>query len=520
MKKKIILSGLIFFIMLTGVSFGEKEKVLSPADFERLSQEYFSKNDYDGFYSYLQGLLKQGYDKTPQVYYFLALSRLQQIGYWQKMKNWEGVYDKSVAFRKDIDQNLSKAVSLTQDDPELLLGIKYLKWQNMREEDPDNAAGAFDDMVTTARDTAKSGPAIEKIKTIADELSTLEDKNLSARLYEVYVEKLSASNLSDQEIKERGERFLKEGHVYLAKSVFGTYLDRLSGKNELQAREMVAIADKFAYNGGEEGLDPMFAETMYKKAFDLAGAAAFNKDSQYLRAFNLERMKDSEGSVNEYKNLLTAYPDYPSKQEVYFRIGVLAAYAQKNIALAEEYFTKIRDEFPKDPLMLSSLYQLGLLSQWKKDFDKAKGFYNALIEGAKTQGMDLEKNEIVSLAKERLKEIEEQKEIAYGLRLFLEGTFKEKEGPSFMNVDLTGRPAKEAAGKPVKFVATTSNPQTGCMTPNYSYEWSGEVGNVVNIPNSPELVTDYASASIKVVSVAVVGTGGPEGVGFDMVQVN
>ena len=511
----------IVFMLLAGVCFAQKGKDL-PADLEHKAQEYFAKDDYDGFYQYLQTFLKEGASQSPNVYFYLASARQQQILYWQKTKNWEGVYDKATGYRKDIDQNLSKAESLAKDNPELLLGIKYLKWQNVEDEDPDRGVGLFNDVANTARDMVKSGPSIEKIKQIADELSTLEDKNLSRRLYEVYVEKLNASNLSKKEIKERGEKFLEEGHAYLAKAVFDNYLNRLSDNKELQAKETVAIANKFVDNGREEGLDPMYAETMYKKAYELIGQAAFDSQSQYRRAFNLERLKEFERAIDEYKNLIHAYPDYAQKSEIYFRLGVLAAYAQKNIDQAQEYFLKLKDEFALDLLVLSSLYQLGLLSQWKKDFDKAKEFYDSLMENAKARGVDLEKNEIVLLVKDRLKEIEDKKEIKYALRLFLEGTFRvgKENVPSPVSIDLTARPAKADVGQSVRFVVTTSYPQTGCMTPQYSYEWSGELGSISNIPNSPELTTDYASPGIKVIHVALVGPQGPEGVAFEMAQIS
>ncbi len=519
MKKIIVLLGC--FVLLTNLCFAQKEKdsVSAPIDLKKLSDGYFSRHDYDGFYAYLKGLPKA----DAEVYYYLALTRLKNIAHWQETKNWEGVYDKTSLFKKEIAQDLDRAEKSAKDNQGLILNIKYLRWQNVKDDDPDRAVGLFNDLVNTAKDNASSAEYLEKVKAIADELKGLEDKNLSRRLYEVYVSRIASSDLSQEQLKEKGEEFLKEGNAYLAKTIFEAYLNKFDKDKETDAlaKEMVALAGKFAHSGREEGLDPVYAETMYKKAFDLAGIAAFDEDSQYLRAFNLERMKEFESGMSQYKGELANYPDDARKPEVYFRLGVLAAYAGKSIVLGEEYFTKIKDEFPEDPIVLSALYQLGLLSQWKKDFDKAKEFYNALIESAKAKGADYENAEIVLMARERLKEIEENKDIKYPLRLFLDETLTagEEKVHLGLQVDLTGRPAKADPAKSVKFVVTTSNPQTGCMMPQYSYEWSGESGNLANIPNSPELITEYNSSGVKVIHVVVVGPNGPEGAAFEIVQI-
>jgi hypothetical protein len=57
------------------------------------------------------------------------------------------------------------------------------------------------------------------------------------------------------------------------------------------------------------------------------------------------------------------------------------------------------------------------------------------------------------------------------------------------------------------------------MAPVYSYEWSGEMGGIANIPNAPEVTTDYGSVGIKVVGVVVMGSDGPVGAGFEMIEI-
>ncbi len=500
-KKIIFLTSLICFMGLAGISFAQATGKETP-DLAGLSQEYFAKGDHEGFYQYVKGLKAS----SPEAYYYLALARQQEIDSWKKVKNWEGVYDKGPAYKQDISDNLKAALAGVKDDPGLLLNIKFLDWQVIGEDDPDGSARAFDDLVNTARGLTLDQKALLKVKAFADEISKLEDKNLARRLYEVYVAKLSGSGLSKEDIKAQAQQFLSEGNAYLAKTLFDVYLSSLSADKELMARETVGVADKFANGDAVEGLDPVFAEEMYRKAFDAAGKAAFDSSSSYRRAFNLERMKEFNAAYDGYNDLLAGSPDYADKQNIYFRLGVIAAYAKKDTAKAIEYFLKIRDEFPNDILAVSGLYQLGLLSQFNKDIEKAKEYYNAIVA---------DKSELALLAQERLKEIEEAREIKYGLKIFIESVFKNLP----LSVDLTARPWQASIGEPIKFSVATSSPQTGCMTPVYSYEWSGETGSVSNIPNTSQLNTDYASAGIKVVHVAIVGPQGPEGVGFEIAQI-
>jgi tetratricopeptide (TPR) repeat protein len=499
----------------------EKNDADSLSAIESLLDVYFNENNYDECYRYLESLTKKGFDKSAELYFDMALTRSEEIAYWQQTKNWEEVYDKAADYKKEITDNLDKAESFTADKPDVLLGVKYLRWQTIGEDDPDRAFALFNELVYTAKSMPSSPAILDMIKQIADDLSSFEDKSMARRFYEIYVSKLSESHLSKEELKASADKFLNDGNAFLAKSLYEAYLDQLADNKALWAKEMVAVADKFIHTGREEGLDPGYAEAMYQKAFDSAGKEAFDAGAQYRRAYNLERIKDFEAAGRQYQGLLDIYGAEAPRPEIYFRLGVLAAYAQKDIPLAQKYFLKIRDEFPKDPLALSALYQLGLLSQWQNEADQAKGFYNALLSLAKESGQDLEKNELILFARDRQKEMEEKKEMSYGLKLFLEGTFKlAKQGGGIpLNVDLTARPAKMDLNQSTKFVVTTPNPATGCLVPAYSYEWSGQTGSVANIPNAPELTTDYSLPGLKVTHVAVLDSTGLQGVGFEIVQV-
>ncbi|MFH1691544.1 MAG: tetratricopeptide repeat protein [Candidatus Omnitrophota bacterium] len=544
MKKQIIIAVYFLFVFFAGVCFAQKmedpeakesrdESAVAASFLQKDNQEqnidssidgifdeYVARHDYDGLYTRLEKLLKERAGQAAEIYYFMALTRQDEIAYWKQTKNWEDIYDKSPAYQKEISGNLVKALNAAKDDVGLTLRIKYLKWRFAREGDSEAAAGFFNDLINTAKEKAEDIQAANIVKAISDELSTLEDKNLSRRLYDVFLEKLAQLNFSAEQLKAMAEEFLSQANAYLAKTVLELYLDQIKDDAAL-ASELVLAADKFATKDSGEALDPLYAEALYHKAFELAGPGVFSASFQYRRAFNLERLKEYDQAFTEYQNLLSNYADYEFKQEIYFRLGVLAAYAKKDIDLACGYFLKLTQEYPQDVQSLSAFYQLGLLNQWQGKKEIAEGFYDNLMSAASSMKLDFEKNEIVSLAQDRIKEIQENKEIKYPLKLFLSGIFVigQPEVVGFLSVDVTAQPPNENADVPVKLVVTTSTPETGCMVPTYSYEWSGESGRLVNIPNTFDLKTEYANPGIKLVQVAVVGPQGVEGVGFEMVKI-
>ena len=484
---------------------------------------YVGDGKFDELVAYLDSLLKKGFERLPDVYFYRAYARNAQLDSWKKIKNWEGVYDKGPEIKTAMEKDLAQAEKFVAGRPDMALRIAFLRWLIASQDDPEAAAGLFDGLVSKAKSVPAQPDTMALIKEMADSLSSYEDKNLSRRLYEIYASALKASGPGPEQLKKAGQDFVQQKNIYLAKTLFEGYLEQFAGDPEVLAKETVLIADKFAHQGYEEALDPVYAESLYQKAFDLAGQKAFTAPSQYSRAFNLERMKDFEAALKEYGKVLSDYPDFSAPAEVEFRASVLRAYAIKDIKGASSSFEHIKTAYPAGRLALASLYQLGLLSQWEAKNDAAKAYYEELAASAQSQGADMEKDELVLLSRERLQEIEENKPMKYALRLFFEGIFgraedAETQGMS-LNVDLTGRPAKAPVNDDIVFTVTTSNPVTGCMMPAYSYEWSGETGAAANIPNSATLTTSYGAQGIKVTHVAVVGNNGLEGVAFEMVQI-
>jgi tetratricopeptide (TPR) repeat protein len=514
-----------------------REKIILNADNRRFhadSRRYLRKFALDLRPSALRILLVLFFCVTASVclasepkmsaagYYERAYGHYQEIQIWKKEKNWANVYDKGPALKKGIAEDLIKAELISKNNAPLFFDIKFLRWLSLFDDDPETAFGLYDKVVAAAKEAAATRPGLEAVKKAADGIKDLEDKNYARRLYEVYAGAVAASGLTPEELLTEADSFLSAGNIYLAKTLYEAMLSSSWNDKTSQAKRIIAVADKFAHPGDKEALDPVYAEGLYQKAQDLAGDVAFDAEAQYRRAFNLERIKDYDAAKAQYMKLLSLFPDAVMRPEVIFRLGVFEAYVYKNIPGADEYFKKITTGFPKDALVLSALYQEGLLAQANKDAESAAVFYNALLSEAQARGLEASKTELVALAQERLKEVTDKTEMKYGLRLFMEGILagaSPEMAASPIHVDVAVQPARTTLGAPVKWTVTTSHPETGCMTPTYAYEWSGELGGTSNISNTPEITTTYTEAGLHVVGAAVVGPNGPEGAGFDIVQI-
>jgi len=516
-------SGILLFFALGGSAFAGPQ--LSASVLREKVTTALAEHNYDDLYSDLTQALGEG-DRSAEVYFYRALTRVEQIAYWKEIKNWEGVYDTGPAYQKGIAVDLSLAEKSAEAGSPILFGAAVLRWRAALAAEEDEAYPLFEAVVTEAEEAADSVEGLSMVKDAADNIKDFEDKNLARRLYVVYVDHLARVEMSRETALETADVFLEEGNLYLAKSMYGIFLAGIED-DTVRARAMVEVAGPFAHPGYAEAIDPVYAEDLYLKAAELAGPAAFSQEGLYKRAYNLERLKDYEAAGAAYETwlqgsdnaLLHDVSSEKRRAEVLFRIGIIKAYGLVDRAGGEEVLSRLIEDFPATDLSVAARYEMGCMAQWFDERDEASGHFTIARKEALDIGFAEDDNDIV-LIDARLGELEREKPMAYPLRLFFEGIFKKDPTVRVaLYVDVTGIPAKAAPDTSVRYVVTTSSPMTGCMMPDFSYEWSGQTGIEKNIPNSPDIATSYNRANIKVVHAAVVGGAGLEGVGFDIVQV-
>jgi len=448
----------------------EKKKEIKnlEANLSTLSDFYFKQKKFNDLYDFLDLQSKKStYRNNSIILYHKALTRFVQMRYLEENKLWEEYFEKKDLYIEQLKIALERIDKLDKDA--IALKSKLMEWQLFKE-DKEQSALLLDELFAVAKDfSQESEEKLEVIRQVAEDLFADKENNYGKKLYSIYVSKITDADISLERVKKLAEEFFDKAQFNLSVSLYDIYIEKiLQNKSEdsiiPSISEMKKIAQKFAHPGWLEAPDGFFAESVYERMEKIMSRAVFDMKSQLSRAYNLERLKEYDLCVREYYNLLTRFPKYDEPDKVYFRLGVIYAYLLKDVPKAKTNLLKVMNDFSESVDYLNSCYHLGLLAHWSKDFEQAKKYYQIILAKAKK---DSSENEITSLAKERLKEIEEKKDIEYNLRLFLTATLSEREQNYPMKLELFSRPAKNLIDKPMDFVVSSFTTDTGCLQPNF-----------------------------------------------------
>jgi hypothetical protein len=266
---------------------------------------------------------------------------------------------------------------------------------------------------------------------------------------------------------------------------------------------LIEIAISFAYK--DEGLkDAFYAEKVFKKIEDLGKEEVFNEGLIYLRAFNLEKIKEYGQAKNTYINLVRRFPGSAYADEADFKTAIIYTYILRDIKNGKSYFEELSKKETPSPQAIASLYQLGLLSQWEENPASEKEYYNKLIERAKDSSV-----ETVTQAKERIKEIEENKPIDYNLKMFLDLSLKEENMIYDMTrLDLKASLYTSRSGQDLTISSYPSMPQAGCMQVEAQYLWSADLGKITPSLSQSSFSTSFTDPGTKVINLVVVLSSG------------
>jgi TolA-binding protein len=473
---------------------------------KELAKLYFFADKYNEFAGFLQSLSAKKKKLEPAASYYAGLSRYRQLRHLEETQAWDEYFSQGNNYRDQVVSFLDKAVSALAQTDELGLYARLTLWKFHKDQNDSLADASLSELMQASLAYAASAGDIQAIKDIAAELASYGEKSEAKRLYKVYVDKLLSSSLKDEELSRIAAGFYEEGNLDLAESIYDLYLERLSkaADKKKAVAALVELTGKFAYK--DQGLKDMsYAEKIFLKIEELGGQESLDQELIYLRAFSLEKSKEYALAKDIYLKLLKNYPQTTHADEAYFKIGVIYAYVLKNINSAEEYFKKLTQKELLSPHSASALYQLGLIKQWQNDLPAAKEYYDLLIAKAKDSFA-----ESVSLAQDRLNEINSLKPLEYGQKIFLDASFKEEYGPADMSrLDLSAdryRLAKDQQAK-ISFMAYVA--ESGCVSVETQSFWSGDLGaNKPSSGNHPALAVSYASAGTKVINLVVISPTG------------
>ena len=500
------------------------------ANLEELKSNYFKDNRYNEFVDFLSNPKDKNNLSAGCVSYYKALSRYAQLKYLEEKQLWDDYFANGNTYRDQILENAKKAIAETDSSNSLRPKSRLLLWLLYRDQQSTFGEQALEELTADLSVYAKAADDPGLIKDIADKLLTYDEKAGARAIYKLYVNKLASGQISDAQLKGVGAGFYKEGNLELAETVYDIYIERIS-KNlavEKLIPELFELASLFIYKPQGDGLvsnsqshkptglyDMSYAEKIYAKIEGLGQKNSFSQETIYLRAFNLEKLKDYKKASELYSQLIQLYPDTRHFDEAVYKIAMINAYVLADIQKSREYFGKLIAKITFDPQVISSFYQLGLLAQWEGDLVKAKGYYDALLKNSGNNYV-----QTVSQTKDRLKEIDENKELSYNLKTFLDSTLKKENTPVEMGRSELKISSFILEKEQKVTVSTFANmPESGCNQIQLQYLWSGSLGGANPQTTDAVFEGSYSDAGTKEINIVVISPAGIVDCSFTMVDV-
>ena len=327
---------------------------------------------------------------------------------------------------------------------------------------------------------------------------------------------------------EMADQFFQEQQLNLAETVYELYLSKIreTGERDTLIAALKEIAQKFAYKDLGES-QPLFAEKVFSELQEVAGIKAFSQELIYLRAFNLEKMHEYPKAREIYADLVELYPEDKHVDEADFKIAVLDTYVLENIKNGELLFGKLSSKLEPNPWVAASVYQLGLLSQWRDNLDEAKSFYDQVTK--------ISTDDTLTLAQERLRELEEKIPMEYNLKTFLDLSLK-KDTSKISSIEgqlrtissgqlqgemvnLRALPPKKEIGGELDVESRVQAPESGCTQVELRYLWSGYLGETDPAEADPSFFTEYKHRGSKVINLVVVNPSGIVDYGIEIVDI-
>jgi len=497
--------------------------------FEGLKDLYFKENKYNDFVDYLASLSRKKRNLRAYVYYYTALSRFYQLKYLEETQKWNEYFENKDLYQEQLLVSAQDAVESTRSEDSLHIYSKLLlcRYYHGLWED-DLTEGCIFELVESAEKYSKDATDLIPLKDVADQLMSDGNKTEAKRLYGLFAEGLEKSGVSDAGMLEMADQFFQEQQLDLAETVYELYLSKIrpAGDKDTLITALKEIGEKFAYKDLGPS-QPLYAEKIFSELQEVAGIKAFGQQFLYLRAFNLEKMHEYPKGREIYADLVELYPEDKHVDEANFKIGVIDTYVLGNIKNGELLFGKLSSKLEPNPWVAASAYQLGLLSQWRDNLDQAKGFYDQVTK--------ISTDDTLTLAQERLRELDQKIPMEYNLKTFLDLSLKKDtskissiEGqPRTIStgqlqgelVNLRALPPKKEIGGELDVESRVQAPESGCTQVELSYLWSGYLGETDPAETDPSFFTEYKHRGSKVINLVVVNPSGIVDYGIEIVDI-
>ncbi len=484
--------------------------------FEEAQAKYFPEHQYREFINFLSTFKDKNKAHALCVNYYQALARFNQLKYLEEKQSWDEYFASGNDYRQEIVENIDPVIAQTQGDDCLRVKSRLLIWQFHFGQQDAFTQQALTDLMADLNlyAQAKNDPLL--LKEAADILSAAEQKSQAREIYKLYSVALVTGETDDTKLKTIAAGFYKDGNLDLAQTVYDIYIERISKSftPDKMVSELFEIASLFVYKAS--GLaDPVYAEKIYLKIAALGQKDAFNEESIYLRAFNLEKIKEYGAAKDLYSQLIQRYPETRHFDEVVYKVGMINVYVGADLSMGQSYFEKLIAKSPLSAHGVAALYQLGLLAQWQGDFIKAKADYDALLKNAGEKYVSS-----VREAQARLNELKAAQPLSYNLQTFLDLVLKPEKTTAGMNsAELQSSAYILEKNQSATISAQVAMPESGCNRVELQYLWSGSLGEKTPGTTESNFQGTYNDPGTKEINLVIVSPGGALEHSFVMVDV-
>jgi hypothetical protein len=493
------------------------EKISSNySNIQAAGSKYLADNQYNEFIDFLNNFKDQ--DKPNQLCldYYKANTRYLQLKYLEEKQSWDDYFTNGNTYRDQLVDNAQKVISQADSASYLKLKCRLLLWQFHRDQQDVFAQQALEDLVTEVQVYAQQVSDPDSIKEVADQLLAYGEKSKAREIYKLYVQELISQKMTAAQLKSVAAGFYAQGNLELAESIYDNYIEEIAKTltPDKFVAELFEIAGLFVCK--PVGLyDLAYAEKIYDKIEASGQKDAFDQETIYLRAFNLEKMSAFKDAQKFYLQLIQVYPDTKHLDEATYKVAMISAYGLADINAARKYFDLLAAKTVFSPQVISAIYQLGLLAQWEGNLIKAKDYYDLLLKNAKDQY-----TASVTQTKDRLKEIQENKPLSYNLQTFLDLSLKSESALIEMNkAELKSSSYILEKNQNTTVSLTVNMPQSGCNAVQLQYLWSGDLGGVNPPVTESSFDGAYADFGTKEINIVVISPAGAIDRSFAMVDV-
>ncbi|MBP7216121.1 MAG: hypothetical protein KBA46_02425 [Candidatus Omnitrophica bacterium] len=483
--------------------------------FQELTDMYSGNHAYNEYVAFLTSLKNKKQSLEPVTQYYIGLTRYLQLNYLQEKQLWEEYFNQGASYRDEATEVLTKTIASLPSGDAVRLYSQLLLWKFYRDQQDTREQDALSQLMSEVMRYAQgSSRNLLPLEETAQALLDAQEKARAQEVYRLYVKMLLSSAVSDDELKGFAQKFYEQGSLDLSETLFEAYVDRLAlaqTKEQVSPR-LIEIAKKFSFGALDpKKIDAVFAEKIFQKLEKIGGKEVFDETLTYLRAFNLEKNKEYMAARDMYQDLLQRFPGSSHAHEALFKVGMISTYSAADPDAGKGLFQKLASESSSTAHTIAALYQLGLLNQFQDNGAQAKEYYTAAlaqIDTLKQKSNGASFDETATLARQRMKEIDDKTGLDYNVKMFLEACLSQQpRAAAVSSVDLQAQPSLSRLGETIMVVSGAQAPESGCFDAQVQYLWSGHVGVTQPEVDDASFETSYSSSGTKEINLVVLSSG-------------